>query len=333
MDSGRLVDIICAVTTPPGIGGVSIIRVSGTGSFKLLKNNLRNCPNEFESHKAFLTHFLNSENEFIDEVLILPFEKGKSFTGEEVVEINCHGSPLICNEIMNQLVSLGVRMAERGEFSYRAFINGKIDLVKAESIHDSITSSSYKSLSDSRLRLSGSVSKFFEIFEKEMKDFLGLVESQIDFVEQDIEFASFDELCFEFNKLYQKFKSFSGSQKLATFEKSIKVSLLGFSNVGKSSLFNALLGEDRAIVSDELGTTRDFIEAQFLEGTQTVTLVDTAGLNEATSYPEKQGIERSLNRAVESDVHLIVHDINDIENLSRALDQYSESAKKNNLMP
>ncbi len=290
-----LEDIICAEATPTGVAALSIIRVSGKNSSRLASVLLKIDSEALEGHKAYYSKIKDGEK-LIDEVVLTYFEDGKSFTGEESFEINCHGSPLIVSDIMKFLMNLGARLAEPGEFSYRAYLNGKIDLTKAEGIHHTIHAGTDLSKELSLNLLDGG----FKNELLEIKELIvwsaSRVEASIDFSDQDIELDHDDEVFAKNKKAVDKLKDLLDSYLVGLVQsKGVTFCLTGPPNAGKSTLFNALVGDDRSIVSSEKGTTRDFISESISLFGQQVKIIDTAGLRKTTSSIEFEGIKRSVD--------------------------------------
>lgn len=305
---GRDEDTICAVATPPGKGGISVIRVSGRKAYPSVRELCSFLPQDPESHKVHygLLKSLNSE---IDEVLVTYFRAGRSFTGEETVEISTHGSPTITAMVLSELNNLGVRMAEPGEFTYRAFMSGRIDLVQAEGVLSVIESQSPRANRLALKQLQGHQSNTLKVIEDELTWVLAHCEANIDFAAEDIEMATTGQLS---NKLLSSQKSIqdmiSGYKLGKGIQDGLFISLLGYPNVGKSSLLNRFVGYDRAIVTEVPGTTRDVVEeSTWFQGFKLV-FSDTAGVREATDQVEKLGIQRSLDMVEQADKVLLVLD-------------------------
>ena len=298
-------DIICALSTPQGVGALAIVRVSGTNSAALLTPyfiSKRIQKSGLESHRAFFGDY-SIDGEHIDEVLITYFEEGKSFTGEESFEISCHGSPYIVSRIMESLLEAGARLADPGEYTMRAFMNGRMDLAQAEAVADLIHAEN-KTMHDVALRqLKGGFSNEITAFREELVHFASMIELELDFSEEDVEFASRKDLLDMLHSLKTKVNALIDSFKYGNaLKKGIATAILGAPNAGKSTLLNALLGEDRAIVSSIAGTTRDTVEDTFNYGGLTYRLIDTAGIRETEDYVEKIGIQKAFEQAEKADV-------------------------------
>lgn len=298
-------DIICALSTPQGVGALAIIRVSGANSGGILPpyfNSKRAQKLGLESHRAYFGDY-SIGGEHIDEVLITFFEEGKSFTGEESFEISCHGSPYIVARIMESLLKSGARLADPGEYTMRAFMNGRVDLAQAEAVADLIHAEN-KIMHDVALRqLKGGFSNEIKVFREDLVHFASMIELELDFSEEDVEFASRKDLLDMLHSLKIKVNALIESFKHGNALKNgIATAILGAPNAGKSTLLNTLLGEDRAIVSSIAGTTRDTVEDTFNFGGLTYRLIDTAGIRETEDYVEKIGIQKAFEQAEKADV-------------------------------
>ena len=310
-------DIICALSTPQGVGALGIIRLSGTNSSSLLTpffSSVRQKREGWTSHVAYFGDFTIDE-ERIDEVLVNFFAEGKSFTGEESVELSCHGSPYIIGRVIEALLSQGARMADPGEYTMRAFMNGNLDLAQAEAVADLIHAEN-KSMHDVALKqLKGGFSSEITSFREELVHFASLIELELDFSEEDVEFASREQLTAMLNLLKTKVSRLIDSFRYGNaLKKGIATAILGAPNAGKSTLLNALLGEERAIVSEIPGTTRDTVEDTFTHNGLTYRLIDTAGIRETQDYVESVGIARALEQGSKADVIFYTVDITAPEN-------------------
>ncbi|MFS4458923.1 tRNA uridine-5-carboxymethylaminomethyl(34) synthesis GTPase MnmE [Bdellovibrio sp. HCB2-146] len=319
-------DTICAVSTPHGVGGISVIRISGPQTLSVVKRVCAFLPEHPESHRVYFGYLKNPQTgEEIDEVLVTYFKTGKSFTGEEVIEISCHGSPHICQSILQQLISLGARPADRGEFTYRAFMNGKLDLVQAESVLSLIESQSSQASKLALRQLKGDVSKKLEQIEDDMTWILAHAEAQIDFSTEGIDVVDYSVVKQRLKKVEETLKELVGTFKVGRLLKDgFRVVLTGLPNVGKSSLLNLFLEDERAIVTDIPGTTRDVIHGDTTFGGVKFTFVDTAGLrDQTTDLVERIGIQKSYEAQNESDVVFFIYDLD--KGLSAAELQILES--------
>ncbi|KGN83939.1 tRNA uridine-5-carboxymethylaminomethyl(34) synthesis GTPase MnmE [Porphyromonas sp. COT-290 OH860] len=306
-------DTICAVATAPGVGGIAVIRVSGADAFRFVSPLFRQRERTVHLSEAKPRYALYGEfveaDELIDEVVVTPFVAPHSFTGEHTVEISCHGSVYIRQRILEALINQGCRMAQPGEFTRRAYLNGRMDLSRAEAVADIIASESKAQHQMAMKQLRGGYSEELNALREELLRLTGLMELELDFPEEDVEFADRTELLTLCDQIELKLQKLIDSYRLGNaVKRGIPVAIVGTTNVGKSTLLNALLGEERAIVSDIHGTTRDTIEDTMHIGGYLFRFVDTAGLRETTDTIESLGIERSRNKIKEADIILAVVD-------------------------
>lgn len=301
---------ICAISTPPGVGGVAVIRVSGPQALNIAKKISPGLlKKEIKSHQLYFTKIKVANLETIDEVVVSYFANGKSFTGEEVIEISCHGSEYIAEKIIDLLVDNGCALAEKGEFTYRAFMNNKIDLVQAESVLALIQSQNQASARVALRQLQGHVSKQFEKLESELTWCLAHIEASIDFSTEGIDVVDPQVLLQKLKLIRTDLGALVQSYRAGRLVKDgIKVVLLGKPNVGKSSLLNIFSQDDKAIVTAVAGTTRDVIQAATLFDGFRFTISDTAGLRATDDLVEKIGVDRSQKEADKADVVLYVVD-------------------------
>ncbi|MGJ8660703.1 MAG: tRNA uridine-5-carboxymethylaminomethyl(34) synthesis GTPase MnmE, partial [Bacteroidota bacterium] len=307
-------DTICALATPNGLGAIAVIRLSGPESKHILQQCFSKSIENVGSHTCHFGNLKSVQDDLIDEVLVTVFDHGKSFTGEESVEISCHASPFIQKKILETLLELGARLAEPGEFTMRAFANGKMDLSQAEAVADLIASQSRNAHNIALKQLKGGFSNELKDLREKLIHFASLVELELDFSEEDVEFADRKELNQLVGEVLQYIDRLARSFELGNAIKNgVPVAIVGAPNTGKSTLLNQLLGEDRAIVSDIAGTTRDVIEEELtIEGIQ-FRLIDTAGIRENAETIEAMGIERSKAKIVQASVVLCMAD-NSIDN-------------------
>jgi tRNA modification GTPase len=307
-------DTICALATPAGTSAISVIRVSGDQAVPVMEEiftprDRKKQLSEVDSHTIHLGEIKNGTG-VIDEVLLSIFRAPNSYTGEEAVEISCHGSQYIIQQIIELLVSKGIRTAKPGEFTLRAFLNGKFDLSQAEAVADLIASNSKASHDLALEQMRGVFSSRIKALRQQLVDFSSLIELELDFSEEDVEFADrkklfdlLEELKAELAKLIQ---SFSYGQVI---KQGIPVAIVGEPNVGKSTLLNSILNEDRAIVSEIPGTTRDTIEDTIVLNGVSFRFIDTAGLRDSTDKIETIGIERTYEKIDHAKIILFVFDV------------------------
>ena len=302
-------DTICAITTGGGMSAIAIIRISGSKAIEITNSVFSKEISESKTHTLHFGDFIH-EKGVVDEVLVSVFRGSKSFTGEESVEISCHGSIYIQNKIIQILIKNGCRLATAGEFSMRAFKNGKLDLTQAESVADLIGSESEAAHKTAFMQLKGGISGKLKKLRNQLIDFASLIELELDFSEEDVEFADRE----KFNDLLENIKSelkkLIQSFKLGnSIKNGIPVTILGAPNVGKSTLLNCLLNEDKSIVSDIAGTTRDAIEDTLIIDGYNFRFIDTAGIRNTTDTIENLGIEKTLEKANKSDIILFIIDV------------------------
>lgn len=300
-------DTICAISTPHGMGAIAVIRVSGSHAFaavtSVFQRNGKTMPIEdIISHKAFYGHIIYN-GEMLDEVLVTFFKSPHSFTGEDSAEISVHGSVYVQQRLLQVLIAQGCRMAEAGEFTRRAFVNRKFDLAQAEAIADLIESESEAAHRVAINQLKGGFSQELQVLRSKLLDMTSLMELELDFSEEDVEFADRKQLKALLQETLDNVNKLKDSFRLGNAIKNgIPVAIVGQTNTGKSTLLNALLGEDRAIVSDIAGTTRDTIEETLNINGILYRFIDTAGLRNTDETIEKIGIERSYRKIQEATI-------------------------------
>jgi tRNA modification GTPase len=304
-------DTICALATPNGTGAIALIRVSGPQSLAVLGSIFSKKLANVASHSVHFGTVHDSRGELIDEVLLTVFHSGKSFTGEESVEISCHASPFIQQQILQVLSVNGCRMAEPGEFTMRAFMNGKLDLSQAEAVADLIASQSRQAHNVALKQLRGGFSSELKTLREQLIHFASLVELELDFAEEDVEFADRSELKALVTEVIRIVNRLAASFELGNAIKNgVPVAIVGAPNTGKSTLLNCLLGEDRAIVSNIAGTTRDVIEETLNLDGILFRLIDTAGIREGAEEIEALGIERSREKIRQASIVLCLEEAN-----------------------
>ena len=305
-------DSIVALATPSGAGAISIIRVSGPDAiligasvFKSIKNkDLK----QQKTHTLHLGHIID-EGKTLDEVLISIFKGPNSYTGENTIEISCHGSTYIQQQIIQLLLRKGCRMADAGEFTLRAFLNGKLDLSQAEAVADLISSDNEASHQIAMQQMRGGFSNEIAKLREELLNFASLIELELDFAEEDVEFADRTQFHELLNRIEFVLKRLIDSFAVGNVIKNgIPVAIVGEPNVGKSTLLNALLNEERAIVSDIAGTTRDTIEDELVIGGVGFRFIDTAGIRETKDVVESIGIQKTFEKIEQAQVVLYLVD-------------------------
>ncbi len=308
-------ETIIALATPNGLGAISVIRISGKEAIKITEKLFKGKNNKIlskqNSHTVHLGHLLKNGHE-LDEVLISLFKEPHSYTGEDTVEISCHGSTYIQKEIIDLFIDQGIRVANPGEFTLRAFINGKMDLNQAEAVADLIASENEGSHKLAMQQMKSGFSNDLKKLRFELLHFSSMIELELDFSQEDVEFAERD----EFKKLTNKIKSelkvlIDSFQSGNVLKNGISVAIAGKPNAGKSSLLNTLLNEDKAIVSEIPGTTRDSIEDSLIIDGINFRFIDTAGLRETEDIIESKGIERTKEKIKKAKILLYLFDVND----------------------
>ena len=302
-------ETIVALATPPLRSALAIVRLSGDDCFFIVSKFFTKDITKVE--KSTIYHgFIKDEEELIDEVVLLAYKGPRSFTGEDSVEIMCHGSPLIFNRIIKVALKNGARLATNGEYSSRAYAHGKLNLMQAESINDLINAETEESKKLSLMALKGDTAKLIDPLKKSLGDILSLIEVNIDYPEYlDIEEANNEkivEICKENIKYIQKL--IKDGVKGNIIKDGINVAIVGKPNVGKSSILNALLNENKAIVTDVKGTTRDIVEGKINLNGVLINLFDTAGIRESSDEVESIGIKKSISKLRDSDIVLCVFD-------------------------
>ena len=307
-------DTIVALATAPGIGAISVIRLSGKEAITICNEVFKGKDLSLvETHTA---HFgtIRDGNKIIDEVLVTVFIGPKSFTKENIVEVSCHGSPYITKEIIRVFLNHGARLAKPGEFTKRAFLNGQFDLAQAEAVADLIAADSEMSHKAALSQMRGGFSKEIKALRTELIHFASLIELELDFSEEDVEFANRDDLRALIEKLKVTIQKLLASFDLGNVIKNgVPTVIAGKPNAGKSTLLNALLNEDRAMVSDIAGTTRDVIEDEIsIEGIS-FRFIDTAGLRETDDRLEAMGIERTHQKMKEASLIIYLFDVLEVQ--------------------
>jgi tRNA modification GTPase len=302
--------IIIALATPPGSGALAIIRLSGDECISLVNQFFTG--NDLTDKEGYTIHYGNitdEKNEVVDEVLVSIFRSPRSFTGEEMAEISCHGSYYIINEIIRLFLRNGAEMAKPGEFTLRAFMNGKIDLSQAEAISDLISSKTKLAHDIALKQLKGGFSSEIKELREKLINFASLLELELDFSEEDVEFADRDEFIVLIKEILNVINRLIQSFKLGNVLKNgVPTVIIGRPNAGKSTLLNTLLNEERALVSEIAGTTRDTIEEELNINGIIFKLIDTAGIREAKDKIEIMGIEKTMKKIEQSSLIIYIYD-------------------------
>lgn len=329
----KLNDTIVAQSTPPGIGAIGIIRLSGKNSIKIVNTLFPSKDlSKVDSHTI---HYGNIENKglIIDEVLVSIFKEPNSYTKENIVEISCHGADFIIKKILSLTIMLGARVADKGEFTFRSFLSGNIDLSQAEAVSDLISSNSENSHKIAINHIKGVFSNKIKKLREDLINLSSLLELELDFSEEDVEFANRDQLKNLLNEILSFNNLLLDSYKLNNVIKDgINVLILGKPNVGKSTILNGLIEEDKAIISDIPGTTRDVLEDTITIGGNLLRFIDTAGIRETEDKIEKIGIKKALNQIDNASLILYIIDLNNTDSKTLNSEINSEFLKNKNVI-
>jgi len=302
-------DTIAAVTTPSGEGAIAVLRISGSNAFGVAETLFSGPVKEYKSHTAHYGNVLAADGKILDSVLLLVMKGPHSYTGEDTVEISCHGGSLVTRRVLERVFEAGARPAQPGEFSLRAVLNGKIDLAQAEAVQALIAAKSERALENAGMQLQGALSETISRFQKELTEVCAILEAWVDFPEEGLEFASMEELLDDLSRICKQMeKLHSTFHDGKVLHEGLSLCLLGSPNVGKSSLMNAFLGKERAIVTDIAGTTRDLLEENLRLGGLHFRLIDTAGIRDTQEIIEQEGIRRSKKAMHEADLILLLLD-------------------------
>ncbi len=331
-------DTIVAVATPSGIGAIGVIRLSGAKALQII--NILFSSKDLSNQPSHSLHvgIIKENDTILDEAVVSLFKNPKSYTGEDVVEISCHGSPYVQQRVLQACIHNGARLAKPGEFTQRAFLNGKLDLTQAEAVADLIASESEAAQQTALQQMKGGFSNDIKILREQLINFAALIELELDFGEEDVEFADrkklellVDEILISIRKLIKSFKSGN------IIKNGVTAVIAGRPNAGKSTLLNAMLNEERAIVTEIAGTTRDTIEEKLVVNGIVFRLIDTAGIREATDVIEKIGIEKSMEKINNAGILIYVFDastnseidvLEDLQKLKQPLQQILLVANK-----
>ncbi len=304
-------DTICAISTPPGNGAIAVIRISGEEAFRIMDRIFRfpDGKKKLSGQEGYTIHFghITDGDRLIDEVLVSVFRAPRSYTGEDLLEVSCHGSPYIQQEILQLMLRKGARLATPGEFTLRAFLHGKMDLSQAEAVADLIASGSEAQQRVAMNQMRGGFSEELAQLRDRLLQFISLVELELDFSEEDVEFADRKELKKLVRDIHSLTTGLAGSFALGNVIKNgVPVAIVGKPNVGKSTLLNALLQEERAIVSEIAGTTRDVIEDNVVIGGIVFRFIDTAGIRETSDFIETLGIRKTYQKIGQASIILLL---------------------------
>jgi len=303
----QMTNTITAIATASGVSSISIVRVSGSSAYLIAQKITR--LSSLKPRYAHLSSIYNANNELIDQAIVIYFKSPYSFTGEDIVEFQCHGGLIVAQEILDSILACGARLAEPGEFSKRAFLNGKIDLSEAEAISKLIEAKSSSAAKILAKQLKGELKEFVDNSRDALLKTMAYSEVMIDYAEEDIPNDVLENISKQLDTLIIQINNLvDASYRRRGLIEGFKVAIIGKPNVGKSSLLNALLSYDRAIVSDIAGTTRDTIEEQIRIGSHIIRLVDTAGIRVSQDTIEKIGIQKSLETLEESDIIIALFD-------------------------
>ncbi|MCB1084824.1 MAG: tRNA uridine-5-carboxymethylaminomethyl(34) synthesis GTPase MnmE [Chlamydiia bacterium] len=301
---------IAAVATPPGEGGIAVIRIAGKEALDVADRIFSGPIFRYQSHTVHFGKILGADGEVIDEGLAIVMKGPRSYCGEDTVELHCHGGTIITRKVLEAALSAGARAAGPGEFTFKAFQNGKIDLTRAEAVQQIIASKSELAWQAAESHLEGKLHKKIAGFQKELTDIAAILEAWVDFPEEGLEFATKEELSQSLQTLIRQMESLEETfHERKVLSTSFSLCLIGAPNVGKSSLMNALLGKERAIVTNIPGTTRDLIEEEIHLAGLTFRLIDTAGIRITDEVVEREGVRRSEKAAKEADLILYVQDV------------------------
>jgi tRNA modification GTPase len=304
----HLHDTIVAISTPPGRGGLGVVRLSGGESRTIAAAFLS--PVTWRAWHAQIADLLDTNGHVVDRVVVTFFEAPRSYTAEDVVEVGCHGSPVVLRHAVERALEAGARLAEPGEFTLRAFLNGRLDLPQAEAVRDLIEATTLYQARVAAQQVSGSVSRRIAPLKEQLLELIALLEAGIDFAEDDVSVAPAAEIHRRLAPILEGVRSLAASfQYGGLVRQGLTLAIVGRPNVGKSSLFNRLLEQDRAIVTDIPGTTRDLVSETASIGGIPVKLYDTAGVHESTGLVESLGIERTYQAMADTDLTLVVVDI------------------------
>ncbi|HUZ59853.1 MAG TPA: tRNA uridine-5-carboxymethylaminomethyl(34) synthesis GTPase MnmE [Hanamia sp.] len=307
-------DTIAAIATPPGIGAIGVLRVSGEHAFEIVQKLFPSKKLKEQPPNTLHVGYLKDGENLLDEVVVSLFKKPASYTGEDIIEISCHGSPYLQQQVLNALIKNGARLARAGEFTQRAFLNKKLDLTQAESVADLIASNTKASQNAALKNMRGGFSNVLSGLREELVKFSSLIELELDFGEEDVEFADRHQFSLLIKNIDVTVNKLLESFKLGNVIKNgVSVAIVGKPNAGKSTLLNTLLNENRAIVSEIAGTTRDTIEELINIRGILFRLIDTAGIRDhSLDVIENMGVKKSKEKIEQADIVLYLFDINEM---------------------
>lgn len=302
-------DTIAALATAPGEGAIAVIRISGKEAINIADRIFSGNVPSYKSHTVHFGHILEEDGTILDSVLLALMRAPRSYTGEETVEIHCHGGSIVSRRVLARILQAGARAAQPGEFSLQAFMNGKLDLAQAEAVQQLIAAKNELALQAAEQQLQGALSEKIRSFQQELTSVAAILEAWVDFPEEGLEFTSLDEIIKDLEASCQKMAALRDSfYEGKTIHEGLSLCLLGSPNVGKSSMMNALLGKQRAIVTNIAGTTRDLLEDHLTLSGLHFRLIDTAGIRETEEIIEQEGIRRSKMAMQEADIILLIMD-------------------------
>lgn len=303
-------ETVAALATPTGEGGVAVIRIAGKNALDVAERFFSRSVKGFASHTAHYGWVLDAEGKKIDDVLLMPMLGKRSYCGEDTIEVSCHGGSLITRRVLDRVLQCGARAAYPGEFTFKAFINGKLDLAQAEAVQELIGAKNERALSQAEKQLEGALSLKVKEFQKGLTHIAAILEAWVDFPDEGLEFASMEEIIEDLTDIKNKIGEFCESfHDGKILHDGLTLCLVGAPNVGKSSLMNALLDKERAIVSSIPGTTRDLLEDHLRFAGLNFKILDTAGIRETEEEIEKEGIRRSKKAMEAADLVLVVLDV------------------------
>jgi tRNA modification GTPase len=328
-------DTIVAPATPPGIGAIGVIRLSGNKSFEIVNKIFPSKKLALQAPNTLHVGYLKQDDIILDEVVISIFKSPSSYTGEDIIEISCHGSPYVQEQVVNALIQNGARLAKAGEFTQRAFLNGKLDLTQAEAVADLIASNTTASQNAALKNIRGGFSLILKNMRERLVQFSALVELELDFSEEDVEFADRKKFLNLIEEINYTVKNLLESFRLGNVIKNgVSVAIVGNPNAGKSTLLNTLLNENRAIVSEIAGTTRDTIEEVININGILFRLIDTAGIREhSQDVIENMGVVKSKEKIQQADIVLYLFDVNTVSRDDLTVSIHEIKKQNTNVIP